>query len=149
MESPLNHQYTSNVLINFLRPLFIALTLRDFTEVEMKFDEKDIRFQEKLDSIDKRFQSLENNAGHGSEENAHKISELSEEFNVVTDKFGEISNVMENVLERFHEFEVQRKNNLLFYGVTEEHNESSVKLLLKIRDIIRSQFGVQVSKGNN
>ena len=51
---------------------------------------------------------------------------------------------MDNVLERLHEFELQRRNNLLFYGVPEEQNESSVKLLGKIREVIRSQFGVQV-----
>ena len=120
------------------------MTLKDFTEVEMKFEESDVKLQETLVTLDKRFQCLENSNGRGSEENSLKINELYQEFNTIREKFLEISNVMENVLERFHEFEVQRKNNLLFYGVAEEQNESSVKLLVKIREIIRSQFGIQV-----
>ena len=110
----------------------------------MKFEESDVKLQETLVTLDKRFQCLENSNGRGSEENSLKINELYQEFNTIREKFLEISNVMENVLERFHEFEVQRKNNLLFYGVAEEQNESSVKLLVKIREIIRSQFGIQV-----
>lgn len=110
----------------------------------MKFEEKEEQLQEKLDSVNKRFQCLENAAGQGSEVNAEKIEHLSESFISIQSRFEEITNVMDNVLERLHEFELQRRNNLLFYGVPEETNESSVKLLGKIREIIRSQFGVQV-----
>lgn len=121
-----------------------ALTLKDFTEVEMKFEEKEEQLQEKLETVNKRFQCLENAAGQGSEVNAEKIEHLSESFISIQVRFEEITNVMDNVLERLHEFELQRRNNLLFYGVPEETNESSVKLLGKIREVIRSQFGVQV-----
>ena len=110
----------------------------------MKFEEKEEQLQEKLDSVNKRFQCLENAAGQGSEVNAEKIEHLSESFISIQSRFEEITNVMDNVLERLHEFELQRRNNLLFYGVPEETNESSVKLLGKIREVIRSQFGVQV-----
>ena len=120
------------------------MTLKDFTEVEMKFEEKEEQLQEKLDKVNKRFQCLENAAGQGSEVNAEKIEHLSENFISIQTRFEEITNVMDNVLERLHEFELQRRNNLLFYGVPEEQNESSVKLLGKIREVIRSQFGVQV-----
>ena len=110
----------------------------------MKFEEKEEQLQEKLDKVNKRFQCLENAAGQGSEVNAEKIEHLSENFISIQTRFEEITNVMDNVLERLHEFELQRRNNLLFYGVPEEQNESSVKLLGKIREVIRSQFGVQV-----
>ena len=60
-------------------------------------------------------------------------------------RFDEISNVMDNVMEKFYEFETQRKNNLIFYGVPEENNESTVKLLRKIREIIRAQIGIRVN----
>ena len=110
----------------------------------MKFEEKEEQLQEKLESVNKRFQCLENVAGQGSEVNAEKIERLSESFISIQVRFEEITNVMDNVLERLHEFELQRRNNLLFYGVPEETNESSVKLLGKIREVIRSQFGVQV-----
>ena len=110
----------------------------------MKFEEKEEQLQEQLDKVNKRFQCLENAAGQGSEVNAEKIEHLSENFISIQTRFEEITNVMDNVLERLHEFELQRRNNLLFYGVPEEQNESSVKLLGKIREIIRSQFGVQV-----
>ena len=110
----------------------------------MKFEEKEEQLQEKLDSVNKRFQCLENASGQGSEANAEKIEHLSESFISIQSRFEEITNVMDNVLERLHEFELQRRNNLLFYGVPEETNESSVKLLGKIREVIRSQFGVQV-----
>ena len=110
----------------------------------MKFEEKEEQLQEKLETVNKRFQCLENAAGQGSEVNAEKIEHLSESFISIQVRFDEITNVMDNVLERLHEFELQRRNNLLFYGVPEETNESSVKLLGKIREVIRSQFGVQV-----
>ena len=122
-----------------------ALTLKDFTEVEMKFEEKEERLQEKLESVNNRFQCLENVAGQGSQINAEKIEHLSDSFLSIQSRFEEITNVMDNVLERLHEFELQRKNNLLFYGVPEDPNESSVKLLGKIREIVRSQFGLQVN----
>ena len=121
-----------------------ALTLKDFTEVEMKFEEKDDHLQEKLNSVNERFQCLEKVAGKGSQINSQKIESLGENFVSIQNRFEEITNVMDNVLERLHEFELQRKNNLLFYGITDEPNESSVKLLGKVREIVRSQFGMQV-----
>ena len=83
-------------------------------------------------------------SGKGSDINAEKIKVVEQEFSIIQTKFEEITNVMDNVLERFYEFEAQRKNNLLFYGVKEESNESTIKLLAKVREIIRSQFGIQV-----
>ena len=117
--------------------IFLALTMKDFTEVQMRFEEKDDILNEKLQGIDKRFLDLENIAGKGSQTNAAKIGEMQK-------RFDEISNVMDNVMEKFYEFETQRKNNLIFYGVPEENNESTVKLLQKIREIIRAQIGIRV-----
>ena len=111
----------------------------------MKFEEKDDQFREKLDKVNERFECLENVAGKGSQVNAQKIESLGDNFVSIESRFEEISHVMDNVLDRLHEFEAQRKNNLIFYGVPEENNESSVKLLGKVREVIRSQFGVQVS----
>ena len=111
----------------------------------MKFEEKDDQFREKLDKVNERFECLENVAGKGSQVNAQKIESLGDSFGSIESRFEEISHVMDNVLDRLHEFEAQRKNNLIFYGVPEENNESSVKLLGKVREVIRSQFGVQVS----
>ena len=123
----------------------LALTLKDFTEVEMKFEEKDQELLEKLKVVNGRFENLENISGQGSDANATKIEQLGSEFTAIQNKFEEISNVLENVLERLYEFESQRKNNLIFYGVTEETNEASIKLLGKVRDIVRLQFGIQVN----
>ena len=112
--------------------------MKDFTEVEMKFEEKN-------ELIDKRFLDLENIAGKGSQANAAKIGEIHSKFECMQKRFDEISNVMDNVMEKFYEFETQRKNNLIFYGVPEENNESTVELLRKIREIIRAQIGIRVN----
>ena len=111
----------------------------------MKFEEKDQELLEKLKVVNGRFENLENISGQGSDANATKIEQLGSEFTAIQNKFEEISNVLENVLERLYEFESQRKNNLIFYGVTEETNEASIKLLGKVRDIVRLQFGIQVN----
>ena len=124
--------------------IFLALTMKDFMEIEMKFEEKDDILSEKLEVFDRRFVNLEKVAGKGSENNSIKIGEIHSRFEVMEGRFDEISNVMDNVLEKFYEFETQRKNNLIFYGVPEENKESSVKLLGKIREIIRSQIGIRV-----
>ena len=125
--------------------IFLALTMKDFTEVQMRFEEKDDILNEKLQGIDKRFLHLENIAGKGSQVNAAKIGEIQSKFACMQKRFDEISNVMDNVMEKFYEFETQRKNNLIFYGVPEENNESTVKLLKKIREIIRAQIGIRVN----
>ena len=120
--------------------------MKDFTEVEMKFEEKDEIMHDKLEGIDKRFLDLENIAGKGSQANAAKIGDIQSKFACMQKRFDEISNVMDNVMEKFYEFETQRKNNLIFYGVPEENNESTVKLLKKIREIIRAQIGIRVNR---
>ena len=125
--------------------IFVALTMKDFTEVEMKFEEKDDILHEKLTGIDQRFLDLENIAGKGSQANTAKIGEIQSKFGSLQKRFDEISNVMDNVMEKFYEFETQRKNNLIFYGVPEENNESTVELLRKIREIIRAQIGIRVN----
>ena len=120
------------------------MTMKDFTEVEMRFEEKDEMLTEKLEIVSKRFLDLEKIAGKENETNSMKINEFQSKFDRLQTRFDEISNVMDNLMEKFYEFETQRKNNLIFYGVPEENNESKVELLGKIREVIRSQIGIRV-----
>ena len=114
----------------------------------MKFEEKDDILHEQLEVVDKRFLDLEKIAGKGNETNSAKIGEIQTKFELLESRFDEISLVMDNVMDKFYEFETQRKNNLIFYGVPEENKESSVQLLAKVREIIRSQFGIRVRSEN-
>ena len=123
--------------------------MKDFTEIEMKFEERDDILHEKLEIVDKRFIDLEKISGKGSDVNSAKFGEIQSKFESIESRFEEMSNVMDNVMDKFYEFETQRKNNLIFYGVPEETNESSVRLLGKIREIIRSQIGIRVTVSFN
>ena len=120
-----------------------AMTMKDFTEVEMQLEEKDQHLQEILEEINGKFESIEGISDKGNEDAMKKIGNLENVLGNLQESFTEMSNVMENVLEKMYEFESQKKNNLIFYGVTGEDDESSVKLMNKVKEVIRGQLNIQ------
>ena len=72
-----------------------------------------------------------------------RIQNIETNSNDLQEKFLEMSHVMENVLEKMYEFESQKKNNLIFYGIAGEDEESALGLLHKVKEIIRTQCTMQ------
>ena len=58
----------------------------------------------------------------------------------------ELENVMERVEEineKMYDFEANKRNNLIFYGIPNEHKEVQPALLQKITHIIKTTLGIR------
>ena len=49
---------------------------------------------------------------------------------------------IENVQERIYEFDSKLRNNLIFYGISSEERETRDGLLLKVREVIKSNMRI-------
>ena len=117
-----------------------AMTMKDFTEVEMQFEKNEQILRDHLERINERLEKIEEIADNGNAGTINRIKSIEADSKRLQEKFLEMSNVMENVLEKMYEFESQKKNNLIFYGIAGEDEESALSLLHKVKEIIRTQL---------
>ena len=67
-----------------------------------------------------------------SDMNASK-EEMTSDISSMKADFEFLSNRVDEVSEKFHEFEQNKKNNLIFYGVPSEARETPNQLVVKVR----------------
>ena len=53
-----------------------------------------------------------------------------------------MSSKVENCQEKMYEFESNMKNNLIFYGIPNEERETPDRLLMKMKDVIRTHMKI-------
>ena len=97
-------------------------------EVEQKSDER----QEVNDQQLKHLQE-------SIERNKEFMENLEEKYEDVISKQ---TTLMERVLEKVNDIETGRKNNLIFNGLSSEGNETSDKLMSKVKEIIKGQLNI-------
>ena len=50
---------------------------------------------------------------------------------------------LDRVQEKMYDFEVNKKNNLIFYGIPNEINEKEAQLVQKIKDLVRHHMKIR------
>ena len=59
------------------------------------------------------------------------------------DKLSRVIGDLDKVQEKMYDFETNKKNNLIFYGIPNENNEKEPQLLAKIKDMIRNHMKIR------
>ena len=66
-----------------------------------------------------------------------------ENIQQMNDKVERVANALEHVQEKMYEFEVNKKNNLIFYGIPNEGHEKENKLIMKVKELIKANMKVR------
>ena len=83
---------------------------------------------------------------------SRSIQELSDKIQIASsstsgteNRIQDLVERIENIQEKMYDFEINKRNNLLFYGLKEERRETPSDLLTKV-NVIRMQSGASVLK---
>jgi hypothetical protein len=68
---------------------------------------------------------------------------IEENIQQMTDKVERVANALEHVQEKMYDFEANKKNNLIFYGITNEGHEKENKLIMKVKELIKANMNVR------
>ena len=68
---------------------------------------------------------------------------MEENIQSLNEKVERIANTVENVQEKMYDFEANKKNNLIFYGIPNETHEKESKLLDKVKDLIKANMRIR------
>ena len=69
------------------------------------------------------------------DEISSKIQSASSSSSGTENRIQEMVERIENIQEKMYDFEVNKRNNLLFYGIKEDRRETPSELLIKVRPV--------------
>ena len=61
----------------------------------------------------------------------------------IHDKLSRIIGELDRVQEKMYDFEINKKNNLIFYGIPNEINEKEPQLIQKIKELIKNHMKIR------
>ena len=84
---------------------------------------------------------------HGSsreekEGNQGKLGRLEETVSDFDEKLEVTRCLLERIEEKLYDFDVNKKNNLIFNGITRQNGEDAVKLTGAVQDIIKKKLNI-------
>ena len=68
---------------------------------------------------------------------------IEENIQSLNEKVERIANTVENVQEKMYDFEANKKNNLIFYGIPNETHEKESKLIDKVKELIKANMRIR------
>lgn len=72
-----------------------------------------------------------------------KTKELQNDLVKLTDRMEQMNNVLEDVQEKMYDFEANKKNNLIIYGIPNESRETTEMLATKVKDIMKTHMMIR------
>ena len=72
-----------------------------------------------------------------------KTKELQNDLVKLTDRMEQMNNVLEDVQEKMYDFEANKKNNLIIYGIPNESRETTEMLANKVKDIMKTHMMIR------
>ena len=103
--------------------------------------------EEVLMSEKERLSQLQKMSGMTIDEIEFKLEsrdrKLDDKINSIESKLDQLTSIIETVQEKMYDFEVNKKNNLIFYGIPQEERETPQKLTGKIVEAIRVKLSIQ------
>ena len=109
-------------------------------KIEEVLDSVGITIQEKLKETNL---TIQNKMELESQEAQSHRAEIEFDVSGLKDKIDSIDQGLAELNEKIHEFEQNKRNNLIFYGLNNEAKETPEMLLAKIQSIIRVTLGVR------
>ena len=111
-------------------------------KVNTKFKSERKRLEDDFSSLEKQLNNIKNFAMETRTRLGNQEEHLNSFEGEMQDKVMNISAVMDNMQDKIYEFETNKKNNLIFYGVPSEERETGERLLAKIQDVIRNNLNI-------
>ena len=95
------------------------------------------------DNLSQKFTRIETFEAKHHEE-IDKMGKRNEEnVQKMNDKVERVATALEHVQEKMYDFEVNKKNNLIFYGIPNEGHEKENKLIMKVKELIKANMKVR------
>ena len=104
-------------------------------------DERLTKAEKNSEELQKKSQSLTEKETNLDEMN-EKFSELSRNVLTFKDKIDSSASTLEDIEEKLYDFELSKKNNLIFYGIPAPRNETRVSLAKTIQDIVHNVLNI-------
>ena len=104
-------------------------------------EERLSKLEKNSEEFRQRTQSLSEKENNLDEMN-EKFSELSQSVLTFRDKIESSASMIEDIEEKMYDFEVSKKNNLIFYGIPAPRNETRHSLAKTIQDILHSVLNI-------
>ena len=95
----------------------------------------------KMENLSQK-QSTTNGGADGLTEMKEQFTELSNSVKNFKDRIESSAATIENIEEKMYDFEVSKKNNLIFYGIPAPRNETRHSLGKTIQDILHSVLNI-------
>ena len=108
-------------------------------DVEYKTENRIKEIKQKSDERQEANDQLFKHIEESIEQNKVLMENLEEKFEKTMQRQ---TSLMENVLEKINDVETGRKNNLIFHGLPSEGKETSEKLVIKVKEIIKGQLNI-------
>ena len=80
----------------------------------------------------------EENTGMG-----RTMERIEEHIQLLTDRVEKVDNGLENVQEKMYDFDANKKNNLIVYGLQNEAHEKENSLIVKVKELIRLNMKIR------
>ena len=68
---------------------------------------------------------------------------IEHQVSYIDEKLMSIVGELERVQEKMYDFEINKKNNLIFYGIPNEINEKEPQLISKIKELIKTHMKIR------
>ena len=111
------------------------LEIMEIKNKEM-FEELNLKLEQKIDQLNgKMYKNMENISGQMESESSFN-DRTKEQINVLFTR-------VDDIHEKLYEFEVSKKNNLIFYGIPGEHRETPSELMAKVTSILKQTLSLR------
>ena len=71
------------------------------------------------------------------------IEGIAETIQQLTDKVEKVDTGLENVQEKMYDFDANKKNNLIVYGIPNEGHEKEITLSAKVKELIKTNMKIR------
>lgn len=138
----------------------IAIVLEELQssikKVDNKLDSSTSNTNIKIDSFNEKFNQLQKTS-EGAQQKLDSIAVKEQNLDEIKDKFGVLTTtvtsfndkietsatMIDNIEEKMYDFEVSKKNNLIFHGIPAPRNETRRSLTNTIEDIIKGELNIK------
>ena len=90
-----------------------------------------------------RIENLEAVCHEEKTELGETMFRLEETVQQLNNKVERVANALENVQEKMYDFEANKKNNLIFYGIPNAEHETENNLIVKVKEVIKLNMKVR------
>lgn len=99
-------------------------------------EELNLKLEQKIDKLNgKLYKNMENLSGQMESESSFN-ERTKEQINLLFTR-------VDDIHEKLYEFEVSKKNNLIFYGISGEHRETPSELMAKVTSILKQTLSLR------